>query len=121
MTTFTERIERISYLQQQKNNLTPLIQTAFIAKNNAYDHFKMLESDWITLANQYETLDREEKLIEYFSSNIYKDAKLKGKKTITRAKKAASADKIKLTENQALKALKNLPKDARDKILRQFK
>lgn len=109
-----EKEQQITEIQAKKKALQPLVQEAFTEKNIAFKTYNDLDFKWIDLRDQFEALDREEKLI-FFSMP----------KNKTKTKKKMSKDRTKEAQENAkktaLKALNNLPPAMREQVLKQFK
>ena len=110
-----EKAQRITELQTQKLALKPALEEAFQAKKDAFLAYNDLNFKWMNIRDQFEALDREEKLI-FFSLPENKTVPTKRKMPKDRAKAIQENAK-----KAAMKALESLPKEIREQIMSNFK
>ena len=106
--------KQIAELQSKKATLKPELEDAFQAKNNALRIYNELNFKWMDVRDQFEELDREEKLL-FFSmpKNQTKPAKKIPKDRVKEAQENA--------KKTAMKALESLPEAIRKRIMNNFK
>lgn len=109
-----EKEKRIAEIQQMKNDLSPEIKEAFQAKESAFTTYNDLNFKWLNLKTLFEDLDREEKLL--FFSMLKNQTKPTKRLPKNRTKESQEAAK-----RNVLKALKSMPSEIREQILKQFK
>ena len=113
---FNELIKekQIAELQSQKAALKSELTKTFIAKRIAFDTYNELNFKWMSVRDQFEELDREEKLL-FFSMP----------KNQTTPNKKMPKDRVKEAQENAkktaMKALESLPEELRKQIMNNFK
>jgi len=107
-----EKQARILELQAEKEIFLEKSRTAYKQRVAAYNDYLLANREWTDFKSKYETLDREEKLIEFSLKNL-PNAKTKTlKKKPGRSKKSAEA--------KAKEAMASLPPEVLAKILKQL-
>lgn len=112
--TNIEKEQRITELKAKKATLKPALKEAFLEKNIAFRTYNDLNFKWMEIRDQFEELDREEKLL-FFSlpKNQAKPTKKQPKNRVKEIQENA--------KKNALKALEILSPEIREQILKQFK